>query len=177
MWFILFSLLAFSPFVAAQEVYKSIEPDGVPLFSDRNQGADSQKLKIEPLPTIKLRTPVARPAAGANKLSANPENPVYTKITIENPVDDSVIWADERPLIVLVVTEPPFIEGTGLAIGLRLDGELTDVRSQRGNIALKNVDRGTHTLQAVILDSSGQVIAESKTITFHLKRHSILHKR
>ncbi len=176
MRYILISLLTFSSLIAAQEVYKTTEPDGVPLFSDRNR-VGAEKLEIDPLPTIKIHTPVDRPATGSNKLSAGSETPVYARIAIENPVDDSVVWAKGESMAVFVVTEPEFVSGTGHAIGLRLDGKLTDVRSQRGNITLMNVDRGTHTLQAVILDSSGRVIAESGLVTFHLKRHSILHKR
>ena len=176
MWFIIISLFAFSPVIAAQEVYKSTEPDGVPLFSDRNR-AGAQKLEIDPIPTIKIHTPVSRPAASSNELSADPEDAAYTKVTIEKPADDSVVWATGQPVAVSVVTEPAFASGSGYAIGLRLDGKLTGVRSQRGNITLMNVDRGTHTLQAVILNASGQVVAESGTVTFHLKRHSILHKR
>ncbi len=175
MWILIIGLLTFSQVVAAQEVYKSTEPGGVPLFSDRDR-AGAEKIEIDPLPTIKTHTPVSRPVASSGKPSADLEKVPYTAITIEKPVDDSVVWATGEPVAVSVVTEPAFVSGSGYAIGLRLDGKLTDVRSQRGNITLMDVDRGTHTLQAVVLDSSGQIVAESQTITFHLKRHSILRK-
>ncbi len=179
MWLIfLITLLLVSPCVAAQEVYRSTDTDGVPLFSDRKQEG-AEKLDVAPLPTVKMRTPESRPAVETDSRRPGREEngtPLYRRVIIEKPLDDSVIWANGNPLAVQVATEPPFSGNSGHAIGLRLDGKLTDVRSQLGNIALANVDRGTHTLQAVILDASGHVIAQSETITFHLKRHSILRK-
>ncbi len=173
------ALLLVSPWVVAQEVYRSVDSAGVPLFSDRKQ-AGAEKLDIEPLPTVKLRAPESRPEAGPDPGALARQRggtPSYSKVIIEKPLNDSVVWATGGPLAVLVSTEPPFSNSSGHAIGLRLDGELTDVRSQLGNITLNDVDRGTHTLQAVILDASGQVIAQSEPVTFHLKRHFIQRKR
>ncbi len=176
MQFILISLLVFSSVLHAQEVYKSTDSDGIPLFSDRNR-AGAEKLEIEPLPTIKIRTPSSGAAAGSSKPAAKPDTPVYTSVVIENPVEDSVMWATGEPVAVFVAVEPAFGADIGHTIGLRLDGKLAAERFQSGNIALQDVDRGTHTLQAVIFDSTGRIIGESEIVTFHLKRHSILNQR
>ncbi len=182
MWFVvpvLLALITATPGVA-QEVYRSTGADGVPLFSDRKQEG-AEKLDIAPLPTVRMHTPEkARPldAAESRRPPRREESAsLYRKVVIENPLHDSVVWATGNPLAVLVITDPPFSGNSGHAIGLRLDGRLTDVRSQLGNITLTDVDRGTHTLQAVILDAAGHVIAQSEPVTFHLKRHSILRKQ
>ncbi|HFC52935.1 MAG TPA: DUF4124 domain-containing protein [Gammaproteobacteria bacterium] len=171
-------LFLVSPWVAAQDVYRSVDSDGVPLFSDRKQEG-AEKLDIAPLPTVEMRVPEGRSREEPDTRGMARErsgSPVYSKVVIEEPADDSVIWANGNPLSVVVTTDPPFSGKSGHAIGLRLDGKLADVRSQLGNITLTNVDRGTHTLQAVILDASGDVVAQSEPVTFHLKRHSILYK-
>lgn len=161
--------------VLAQEVYKSTGPGGVPLFSDQ-AGAGAQKIEIEPLPSIQIRVPVSASEGGSRSQQrpAPPPGPIYSSLVIESPADDSVVWADSGPVAVLVVAKPPIPDRVGHAIGLRLDGKLLPVRSQRGNITLEGVDRGTHTLQAVVVDAGGEVITESRPITLHLKRHSVL---
>ncbi len=178
MWIVLIALLlVFAPSPYAQEVYRSTDSDGVPLFSDRNR-AGAEKLEIEPLPTIKTHSPAAAPpVTSGNRPVSRPARPVHVKVTIDNPADDSVVWATGGPVAVFVATEPAIRADTGDTIGLRIDGSLLAERYKSGNISLTGIERGTHTLQAVVFDSSGRIAAESETITFHVKRHSILHKR
>ncbi len=177
---LLLFLMLFPSLLAAQEVYKSTGADGVPLFSDR-QHKGAEKIEIDALPTTEFRTPApsstgdTHPSAGGRTGKA--EAVTYRAITIKNPADDAVVWATGQPLVVLVTTEPPFEAGSGFSIGLRLDGKLLEERFQSGNISLEGVDRGTHTLQAVVIDPAGNVVAASPLVTFHLKRHSILHRR
>ncbi len=174
--FFLFLLLLPS-LILAQEIYKSTDSEGVPLFSDRkHKGAE--KIEINSLPTTEFRVPV--PSSSAESLPSKGRSEAakvsYRSIVIENPVDDAVVWATGGPLAVLVSTEPAFEAASDYSIGLRLDGKLLEKRFQKGNISLDGVDRGTHTLQAVVLDPAGKVVVESSVITFHLKRHSILHR-
>ncbi|MEO5733238.1 MAG: hypothetical protein ABIN96_09300 [Rubrivivax sp.] len=64
----------------------------------------------------------------------------------------------------------------GFAFRLLLDGKpaAPDVPAKR--IPLTGVDRGTHRLQALIVDGEGQVLTQSPTITFTLHRASRLHR-
>ncbi|MCW8831648.1 MAG: DUF4124 domain-containing protein [Gammaproteobacteria bacterium] len=43
-------------------------------------------------------------------------------------------------------------------------------------IPLSNIDRGTHTIFAEVLDADEEVLITSNSVTFHMKRHSIQHK-
>ncbi len=178
--FLLF-LLFFPLLVAAKEIYRSTGADGVPLFSDREQKG-AEKIEIESLPTTEFRAPA--PSTGADfrppakgKPAERAQTIAYRRITIENPADDAVVWATGQPLAIFVTTDPPFEAGSGYSIGLRLDGKLLEKRFDSGNISLEGIDRGTHTLQAVIFDPMDKVVVASPLVTFHLKRHSILHPR
>ncbi len=172
-------LWLFPSLLSAQEIYRSTGADGVPLFSDReHKGAE--KIEMDSLPTTQFRLPST--SSSRESLSSR-EKPEETKasfqgdVSIENPVDDAVVWATGQPLVVLVVTNPPLEPNSGYTIGLRLDGKLLEQRFASGNISVEGVDRGTHTLQAVVFDPAGNAVSESAPVTFHLKRHSILHRR
>jgi len=57
-----------------------------------------------------------------------------------------------------------------------MDGALSAAEAEGTSIFLGNVDRGTHTISLRIVDRAGNVLIQSDPVTFHLLRHSILHK-
>lgn len=59
-------------------------------------------------------------------------------------------------------------------IQLRMDGRPYGQPSSGLSFNLANVDRGTHTLAAVVMNANGEELAQSATIKFHLQRNSIL---
>jgi hypothetical protein len=62
----------------------------------------------------------------------------------------------------------------GARVQLMLDGSALP-RTYRGNfIELKGIDRGTHTLQAVLLDAKGERLAASEPVTFYMWQASRL---
>jgi hypothetical protein len=62
----------------------------------------------------------------------------------------------------------------GARVQILLDGAALR-RTYRGNvIELKGIDRGTHTLQAVLLDAKGERLAASEPVTFYMWQASRL---
>jgi len=52
---------------------------------------------------------------------------------------------------------------------LYLDGRAVEGLLQSGAVQLRNVGRGTHSLRAEVVDAgSGEVLAASEPVTFHL---------
>jgi len=70
--------------------------------------------------------------------------------------------------------QPAFVPERGDKIQLYLDGLPAGVPMPQLSFMLENLDRGTHKLSAVVLNASGEVIAQSETTTFHLQRTSLL---
>ncbi len=57
-----------------------------------------------------------------------------------------------------------------------MDGEPRGEPSRDGVFALRAVDRGTHRIEVQVVDrGSGEVLASSASVSFHLLRHSRLH--
>ena len=61
----------------------------------------------------------------------------------------------------------------GHRLGYFLDGNLTDLGSGSTQFQVEGVERGIHTLQAVILDQAGEEVIRSLAVTFMMQQQSI----
>ena len=73
---------------------------------------------------------------------------------------------------VSLAVEPPLRVSQGDAIRLRLDGQPLDTRYTGSEIAIPGVPRGTHTLQAEVVNPAGNVLIATGSVTFHVQEPS-----
>jgi hypothetical protein len=154
--------------LAQDRVYKRVNPDGSVEYSDQPiQGAEVMKV-----PKGSTFTMPETPASTAAPADSTPEEASvsYDSLEITRPMNDEAIRSNEGKLTALAQVTP------GLASNhrfrWRMDGEIVqDVNSPE--LRLNNVDRGSHTLEAEIVDADGKVVISSETITFHLMRYSV----
>ncbi len=114
--------------------------------------------------------------------AALPEGPAigveaepYTQALIVSPANDSAVRSNAGRLTVRAWVDPPLREEHRLR--LLLDGLHQGVEGQTLTFELENIDRGTHNLQLQITDDTGRVLFAGTPSTFHLLRHSRLHRR
>lgn len=96
---------------------------------------------------------------------------IATRIRLASPQNDATIRNNQGDIAVKVNTNNPL--GDNQWIRVLLDGKI-HAKKQSNLITLKNIDRGSHTLAAQLLEN-GKVIAKTKRITVFLHR-AILHK-
>ena len=158
-------LILFMPAVHA-DVYRSVDKDGHVVYSDKpSQGAE--KIEIKDAQTIHL------PTAGPFRYQppAKEAPPRYSSVAISSPGNDESIRQNSGDVTVQISVSPGLKSGD--VISLLMDGK--EVASgPASSVTLKNVDRGSHTLQARVLGSDGSTWASSESVTFHLLRHSVL---
>ena len=166
------SLLAAAS-TAAQTVYKNVQPDGTITYSDRpTEGAEPLKL-----PEIQLYTapPLDSDAAlaGSSRQAAGErdDGQGYRTFAITSPADDEAVRDNGGNVSITLQLEPEL--RAGHVIDIRMDGSLIG-RGSSTSVSLTNVDRGSHTVQAVITDESGNQVAATDSVTFHLRRVSAL---
>jgi len=104
------------------------------------------------------------PAAGSG---------AYTQARIVAATDDAAVRGNAGNLTVRVQVSPPLQKGHRLQ--LLLDDVVQGAATSASSIELRNLDRGTHSLQVQVVDSSGSVLFAGARSTFHLLRHSRLH--
>jgi hypothetical protein len=101
--------------------------------------------------------------------------PAYKSLKITSPEHDSAVRANAGNLTVTVTIAPDLQPNHSLQ--LMVDGTPADRQKSSAPFALSNLDRGTHQLQAVIIeDESGEVIQSSNTVMTTILRVSIINR-
>lgn len=175
-YLLMLTLLTSSAFA---EVYRSVDENGNTVFSDQPT-ADAEQIQ---LPEVTTYSPVIVPvedssenADGEGENSEDediPAAPNY-QLQIASPQDDEAIRANDGNLTVNVQIRPALSQKRGDMIQLRMDGRPYGQPSAGLSFNLPNLDRGTHTLSAVVMNANGEELAQSASIKFHLQRNSIL---
>ena len=157
---------------ATAAVYKWKKPDGSIIYSDQPPAEGATPTELPQVQEIKIATPPPSSEEPEEKAAPREQTVSYTKLEITEPENDSNIRDNAGNVSVNLEVEPRLLEGDIASI--TLDGK--EIGQGRGtSIALSNVDRGTHTLQATVKNAQGAVLITSRPVIFHLQRTSILH--
>ena len=92
--------------------------------------------------------------------------------SITQPANDDT-FANSTAVTTTAQSSPPPIQGDRLVLmfdGLRVE----NFPVGGGAFQLTNLDRGTHTLQAQVQDSTGKVVCQSSTVSFTVLQPSVL---
>lgn len=154
-------LLLCSGVAAGQQVYRSVGPDGEVRFSDQG-GAGAEKIKVAPLPTYDA--PPQRPAA--ERAPAKPKG--YASFALLTPANGQTLRDDTGEVPVTVAIQPPLRAGD--RIDVIYDGRFIGPDKALSRV-LRNIERGTHSVQAVVVDGSGRELARTQSATFQMHRN------
>lgn len=166
-----FTLMCLAASLAlAATVYRWVDENGVVHYSDQPH-ANAEKVHVEAAQTYK-----AVPGQSTAQAPLTPPTqplPGYRGCAVTDPADDQS-YANVDALTVRVRTDPTLLF-EGDQIYLLLDGQTLNNGAPTGaSYTLTPVDRGTHTLQAVIRDGRGALMCESPPVTFHVHQASVL---
>lgn len=98
---------------------------------------------------------------------------VYQTAKIIAPEPEATIHDNNGNLTVTVMLSPSLRTNDGDYFLLTMDGTEA-ARGTEQSIGLKNIDRGTHTLQIEIRAKDGALLLTSAPVIFHMWRASIL---
>lgn len=161
------ALLLSSPF-AFSEIYRYVDEQGNVVFSDEPP-ADKRPANTVDIPHINTipAEPLRTPTAPSKAEAPSDSSAVYDSLSIRSPAHDSTVRDNTGDIRVQVALQPALADGHQLV--LFLDG-VEFARGRRYNATAKNVDRGSHTLEAVVYDAKGKVLIRSPASQVHLKR-------
>lgn len=160
------------PGIAEAVVCKTVDADGVVSYSEVPAAECPQPVKLPdysryaPRP-IKPRTPTAAPAAAA----ATERFSGYDSIQIVQPEANGTVRSNEGNVAVSLSLQPALQQGH--RIKLFLDGGAVQGEFDGTAIQLSGVDRGSHSLRAVVSDAGGKRMGESPSVRFTLRKASI----
>ncbi|MBD8482256.1 DUF4124 domain-containing protein [Pseudomonas coleopterorum] len=159
---------------AQAAVYTYVDANGNRVFTDQ-PGKGAERV---PMPT---RSGTSAPATATpprtGKVAVPSKSTVmrYQMLRILGPLPDTAVREEDGSLIVTLTSEPALQPNHRYR--LLLDGEIAQAPGRSPVFALSNVDRGTHTLAAEIIDQDDHVIERTPAQPVHLQRISLIQKR
>jgi hypothetical protein len=144
-------------------VYKWVDAQGVVHYSDQPH-PNAQKLEVRGAQTFSSLP--ASPSASA-PVETQPSGPAYDNCSISQPADQQMLM-NVYNATATVQTSPPLRAGD--QVHLFVDGKQIQ---GSGTAFTFPVFRGQHSVQAVIEDSTGQIVCETSSVTFFVHQPSI----
>lgn len=159
--------------VQAQAVYKVIQPDGTVEFTDSPPAGEAAKqIEVAPLNTVpSLNTTEPLSPAGSASPSEAGVSQGYSEFRITSPGNGEAIRDNAGNVNIDLSLKPSLRSGD--KIDVLLNGRSVG-GGNRTAITLSDMDRGTHSIQALVKNSDGQVVARSNSVTFTLQRRSAI---
>jgi hypothetical protein len=155
-------LLFFVCCLGAETVYKTVDGEGNIIFTDK-PSEDAEEIKIQKLETIK------NPNPGKYKPDTKPpeESSIkYESFIITNPKNAEGLRSNNGSVSISVSLEPGLNPGHKIIISM--DGKEIGIGT---SVSLQNVDRGTHSISASVVDANGKTLISTSS-TFSLLRAS-----
>lgn len=155
---------------AQAEVYKTVTPDGQVVYSDTpTTGArpmNVPEITTYAPPPLPVLAPVQRP----DEITA-----VYDSFEVDSPGDESTVRDSVGNIEMLVTLQPGLIVKQGHRIEYYDNGKQHGRPTVDTRKVFTSLDRGEHTLSAVVIDENGQQLISTRPVTVYLHKPSILH--
>jgi hypothetical protein len=165
---LLLTCLLLLPSLVGAVICKTIEADGTVSYADVPASECPEQVKLPPYSSYTPRQ-IPQPAPAQSDASGSlVEFEKYTSLRFVQPERNGTIRNNEGIVPIVLVSEPGFQSGHQLQ--LTLDGKRVPGQFAGLSVALNNVDRGTHTLRAAIVDAGGLRLIESESVRFTLRR-------
>lgn len=148
----------------AATVYKKVDENGNLIFSDTPMD-DAETLDVPPVPTMKIDKvrPITSPVTEPKK-----KPPAYKSVTITAPQQDEH-FINNQGMVTISVQVLPGLQPKH-QLELLLNGVKRAGPSASTTFSFSNLDRGSYSAQAQVVDDKGNVLISSPAITFHVKR-------
>ena len=157
---------------ADTQVFRSVDAQGNVVFTDTpRQGA--KPVDIQAPSSVEAMTPppwVETPVAAPTDTGAFTG---YQAMLITQPENGAALNNGGGDVDVSVSLQPALRTDLGHGLTITMDGKPVLQNSARMNVALVDVERGEHTVEAFVVDASGQVIFMSAPVRFSLVRTSL----
>ncbi|WP_234399056.1 DUF4124 domain-containing protein [Pseudoalteromonas sp. T1lg75] len=163
---VLLSILSTAWAAPSKSIYVYKDENGVLVFSDTpRKGAEK----------VTLNAPIMNmPTIDTSVLDETDDEleAVKFNITITSPTQEETIRDNTGSVHISGQVKPRFLQGH--SVQLFMDGQAYGEPQSSSLFALRDVDRGEHSLVLKLLNSEGEVLASSKSVTFFMHRRSVI---
>ena len=154
---------------ASATLYRWVDADGITHYSDR-PSPGAEKVQIAAAQSYKGAATPAPPSRRAT--TSAPAAPRYSRLEITRPSEGEAFVNNGGKVDAAAVLEP--VLANGHQLWFVLDGTRQPDPAGGAMTMTFQVDRGTHTMSAVITDDTGRELISSAGITFYVRQNSVL---
>ncbi|MDX1519387.1 MAG: DUF4124 domain-containing protein [Gammaproteobacteria bacterium] len=152
--------------LAGTSVYRTVDEDGNPVFSDE-PSPQAEEINLPEVQTV----PAERNIKFETTKSKEDSSGKYKSLAITSPENDEPVRENAGNVTVKVQVKPGLRRQDSLRV--YLDSELVK-EGRDTSFDLANLERGTHQLTASVVNKEGEEILTSTPVTFHLLREANL---
>jgi hypothetical protein len=168
-----------APYSHGGSIYKTTDAQGNVIFTDVPPNDESKSIELINGNSYQPATPAAVPnpdnSSADETLPEDIPAASYNKLTITAPAHDQALRENTGNISVSVALDPALNVADGHRVRVLVDGAVA-AEAASATVGLQNIDRGTHTLVAEIVDASDTVLKASSPVIVHLQRYSILNQ-
>jgi len=164
---LVFSGLALAP-LEAVTVYKQVDKEGNVTFTDQPaEDAETEQVEIQPINVHSFpKAPPPEPKSQAPEKQFS-----YKTLNIVAPKNEDTL-RDPGDILIRAELNPNL--RSGHQVRFTDNGEPLNEPSRKLSLQLFNLYRGTHNLQAEVVNRKGEVLISSPVVTLYVHRNSII---
>lgn len=169
------ALLCIAGISSAEDVYKTTDKYGNVIYSDNpntaRQEETTEKVEVRPTNIMPASEPMRTERLSPESEEEKEDNghPDYN-VSIVSPNPEASVPPGQRDLIIAATSDHPLQKGAQFAY--YMNGELLG-RETINNYSIREIIRGTHTLQVKVESAEGEVLSSSESVTVYVHRVSI----
>jgi|GEM_PF-206899 len=156
---------------ALAQIYTCKDANGNTIYTDSPSAcANAEEIKTDALPTLVPTKPLAIPASNRSTKKQDDKN-TYTELVITSPANNATKRDNQGNLTINFRVAPGLKSGHKFVVTLSGKGVYTGTSTIA---ALKNVDRGTHSIGVKVVDAEGATKISATPVSVTLQRFSAL---
>jgi len=179
--FLLTLALVASGSVGATDVYKTVDENGNPVYTDRPPTPDSVPISLRELSVVEAAVYGTAPGAQQSgsqddddALSPNELRAMYREFRLVSPAPEQNIWGTGNTATIAWDAGAPL--QPDMSVVFYLDGQAVSEPTRNATLTTERLDRGEHTAKADLLDADRSVIASTSPVTFYIMQQSRLNQ-
>lgn len=145
------------------EIFKSVDEEGNTVYSDTpdNRAEEFVPPSMNAIPMPKLEP---------KPQEAQQPGRAYNSLTITSPTSNQVVRNNAGILTITLKPTPELKPGHTYSVSI--DGHVVVKKSNKSSISIPDINRGEHTIRAMIKNQKGKSLIRSNTVIIHMKRQS-----
>lgn len=166
---------------AQAQIYKIVDKDGNVTFTDQSPGDGTEPMVLpelsvvstDPVEEAEVATVETPDAEVEAELTPRDMRKMYRDFKITQPGPEETFWGTANTVVIAWGVSKPLQDG--MQVQIVLNGQAQPASLE--NMLAVTLDRGEHTVSAVLLDARGRKVITAPSVRFFVHQQSVQRSR